>query len=109
MWAIGRRPKQKRRPEGRRFGGGLKWSGRGDSNARPQPWQGCALPLSYARSTPFGDRETRPPRDRERLIADAPALGKTASEAQAQRFQAALVDVVLGRRAGRVGGNLALE
>ena len=27
-----------------------KWSGRGDSNARPQPWQGCALPLSYARS-----------------------------------------------------------
>ena len=29
---------------------GRKWSGRGDSNARPQPWQGCALPLSYARS-----------------------------------------------------------
>ena len=26
-----------------------KWSGRGDSNARHQPWQGCALPLSYAR------------------------------------------------------------
>src|SRR5690606_18513482 len=30
------------------------WSGRGDSNARPQPWQGCALPLSYAR-TPWSD------------------------------------------------------
>ena len=29
------------------------WSGRRDSNPRPQPWQGCALPLSYARA-PFG-------------------------------------------------------
>src|SRR4051794_8136792 len=27
------------------------WSGRWDSNPRPQPWQGCALPLSYARLT----------------------------------------------------------
>ena len=26
-----------------------KWSGRRDSNPRLQPWQGCALPLSYAR------------------------------------------------------------
>src|ERR1700745_1845399 len=26
-----------------------KWSGRRDSNPRPQPWQGCALPLSYTR------------------------------------------------------------
>ena len=26
-----------------------KWSGRGDSNARPLPWQGNALPLSYTR------------------------------------------------------------
>ncbi|CCD03582.1 protein of unknown function (plasmid) [Azospirillum baldaniorum] len=26
------------------------WSGRRDSNPRPQPWQGCALPLSYARN-----------------------------------------------------------
>jgi hypothetical protein len=32
------------------------WSGRRDSNPRPQPWQGCALPLSYTRSLvrPFG-------------------------------------------------------
>ena len=34
------------------------WSGRRDSNPRPQPWQGCALPLSYARAphrlSPFG-------------------------------------------------------
>ena len=29
------------------------WSGRRDSNPRLQPWQGCALPLSYARSKPF--------------------------------------------------------
>ena len=27
-----------------------KWSGRRDSNPRPSPWQGDALPLSYARS-----------------------------------------------------------
>ena len=27
----------------------LFWSGRRDSNPRLQPWQGCALPLSYAR------------------------------------------------------------
>src|SRR4029453_14091200 len=26
-----------------------KWSGKRDSNPRPQPWQGCALPLSYSR------------------------------------------------------------
>jgi hypothetical protein len=30
--------------------GKAKWSGRRDSNPRPQPWQGCALPLSYTRS-----------------------------------------------------------
>ena len=34
------------------------WSGRRDSNSRPQPWQGCALPLSYARvSGPSISRE----------------------------------------------------
>ena len=27
------------------------WSGWRDSNPRPQPWQGCALPLSYTRAT----------------------------------------------------------
>ena len=27
----------------------LKWSGRRGSDPRPQPWQGCALPLSYSR------------------------------------------------------------
>ena len=33
------------------------WSGRRDSNPRPQPWQGCALPLSYTRI-----RAASPPR-----------------------------------------------
>ncbi len=27
----------------------ILWSGKRDSNSRPQPWQGCALPLSYSR------------------------------------------------------------
>ena len=31
----------------------FNWSGRRDSNPRLQPWQGCALPLSYARIKPF--------------------------------------------------------
>jgi hypothetical protein len=28
------------------------WSGRRDSNPRPQPWQGCAPPLIYTRVVP---------------------------------------------------------
>jgi hypothetical protein len=40
------------------------WSGRRDSNPRLQPWQGCALPLSYARTpqrdTPHGRLDKRP-------------------------------------------------
>ena len=31
------------------------WSGRWDSNPRLQPWQGCALPLSYARDFTIGE------------------------------------------------------
>ena len=27
----------------------VHWSGKGDSNSRPSPWQGDALPLSYSR------------------------------------------------------------
>ncbi len=30
------------------------WSGKRGSNSRPQPWQGCALPLSYSRSVRNG-------------------------------------------------------
>jgi hypothetical protein len=33
------------------------WSGRRDSNPRPQPWQGCALPLSYTRSRQLAQRD----------------------------------------------------
>jgi hypothetical protein len=42
------------------------WSGRRDSNPRPQPWQGCALPLSYTRirkrasGSHFGQPHRRP-------------------------------------------------
>jgi hypothetical protein len=51
------------------------WSGRRDSNSRPQPWQGCALPLSYARAP----RVARgAPKSGGRLIAEAPGLGKGA-------------------------------
>ena len=32
-----------------RHSGKFIWSGKRDSNSRPQPWQGCALPLSYSR------------------------------------------------------------
>ena len=28
------------------------WSGKRDLNPRPQPWQGCTLPLSYSRTSP---------------------------------------------------------
>ena len=34
------------------------WSGKRDSNPRPQPWQGCALPLSYSR--PAGEEPIGP-------------------------------------------------
>src|SRR5262249_56925676 len=44
------------RPSGTQTGAGRAfdqikefWSGRWDSNPRPQHWQGCALPLSYTR------------------------------------------------------------
>ena len=32
---------------------GENWSGRWDLNPRPQPWQGCALPLSYTRDPAY--------------------------------------------------------
>src|SRR5947208_1474819 len=53
-WPIGARgklPVRRRRPRSAR--GRLKnWSGKRDLNPRPQPWQGCALPLSYSRPMP---------------------------------------------------------
>jgi hypothetical protein len=39
-----------------------KWSGKGDLNPRPSPWQGDALPLSYSRiHTPDKERIDRSP------------------------------------------------
>ena len=32
------------------------WSGKRGSNSRPQPWQGCALPLSYSRNYKISPR-----------------------------------------------------
>ncbi len=37
----------------------MSWSGRRDSNPRPQPWQGCALPLSYSRVRTWSRRFRR--------------------------------------------------
>jgi hypothetical protein len=46
------------------------WSGRRDLNPRPQPWQGCALPLSYTRSNPpvRGSSLNRGPPKRRRVL-----------------------------------------
>jgi hypothetical protein len=67
------------------------WSGRRDSNPRPQPWQGCALPLSYTRirltappSRPayaVGGRRLQPPRAHPRAALFSPrtAQGQTTS------------------------------
>ena len=48
--------------DGGRAGG--TWSGRRDSNSRPPPWQGGALPLSYFRPTPTDVRSAGPARRR---------------------------------------------
>ena len=53
FWSGRRDSNHKRSPSGwsaTKTLEGSNWSGRRDSNPRPQPWQGCALPLSYARS-----------------------------------------------------------
>ncbi|MEY3841966.1 MAG: hypothetical protein RLZZ542_1076, partial [Pseudomonadota bacterium] len=48
---------KKGRPPGRAaFNSSKIWSGKRDLNPRPQPWQGCALPLSYARTSVGGGR-----------------------------------------------------
>ena len=57
------------------------WSGRGDSNARPLPWQGNALPLSYARPLGGGgDLESPAPvcKRKNSSFASKPAAGHRA-------------------------------
>src|SRR5947208_1263697 len=49
------------------------WSGRRDSNPRPQPWQGCALPLSYARSELSPEPGPAEVRRAPSMLARAPA------------------------------------
>ncbi len=64
--------------------GPLTWSGRRDSNPRPQPWQGCALPaeprpregltLAVGRPRPPGSRTPHPGRPRPRpVVSGSPA------------------------------------
>ena len=38
---------------------GNKWSGKRDSNSRPQPWQGCALPTELFPQVVFEERVQR--------------------------------------------------
>src|ERR1700761_1879556 len=65
---------------------GVSWSGRRDSNPRPSPWQGDALPLSHVRML---IRETPgPPPDRSSVASELypilgqppPRLGRTAEK-----------------------------
>ena len=45
---------------------GFMWSGRRDSNSRPSPWQGDALPLSHFRAIAFPAIQFFPPRSAKR-------------------------------------------
>ena len=56
------------------------WSGRRDSNPRPQPWQGCALPLSYARRSRGGLLGRFPGKRKPALIPTCPDLCTTPAE-----------------------------
>ena len=59
------------------------WSGRRDSNPRPRPWQGRALPLSYTRIREIGGTARRqraelcqmPPANATAAAGYAPAIG----------------------------------
>src|ERR1043166_6644586 len=76
------------------------WSGRWDSNPRPQPWQGCALPLSYTRI-----REGKRPLAAALLCQMAPAL---ATERPAPGLACAGLSVPLPPFAQRMAGALGL-
>src|SRR5216683_3864743 len=62
------------------------WSGRRDSNPRPQPWQGCALPLSYTRIQKHGGFAVA------RLICQKARSFATAMVVGVTRRQAAEID-----------------
>src|SRR5713101_1814120 len=60
------------------------WSGRRDSNPRPQPWQGCALPLSYARA-PM-PRQQQACRGKARIIQSRAAFASAGAVAAGAGF-----------------------
>src|SRR5436305_890601 len=83
------------------------WSGKRDLNPRPQPWQGCALPLSYSRPTgsqrivrPNG--AARPRRGREPLpaVRACPRPGRL-------QVRAGTGPYPLGKAPERVGAGLS--
>ncbi len=63
-----------------------EWSGRWDSNPRPQPWQGCALPLSYARMAP-GEPDGYSLEDRTRIPGAGNWSGRWDSNPRPQPWQ----------------------
>ena len=78
----------------------MNWSGRRDSNPRPQPWQGCALPLSYTRSQCWSAGNSRARRPRRRSLNTIPT---GVASALREDFSAPSV-LTRGRRAeGRRG------
>ena len=72
------------------------WSGRRDSNPRPQPWQGCALPLSYTRI-------------RRLACAAGGARICRKSESDATGSRASFAWRGIGGRAGRAMSRAALQ
>ncbi len=81
---------QKKASESKRFGGlneGIcSWSGKRDSNSRPQPWQGCALPTelfpqsirrTYVRFSE--EEETRTPTSQSTLPPQSSASTNSAT------------------------------
>src|SRR5471032_1556456 len=88
---------------------GRKWSGRRDSNPRPRPWQGRALPLSYARAP------IRPGRCRKAVVIGvfrrlgkpaAPRLGGPLTPAVPASAQAAWKRPGGAQRSGSGGSQL---
>ena len=78
------------------------WSGRRDSNPRPPPWQGGALPLSHFRTRRPGGADASRPGSRPTPPAiphysRGPMLGQATSGARAARVTGAIPGTRLGR------------
>ena len=93
-----RRPRPQTRPSSE--------SGRRDSNSRPQPWQGCALPTELlprvgpdcrpSRRSLTGRRRLSDPRRQSRPapLGFAPRIGRNLTHGQGQRLDATPEDRV---------------